>query len=145
MIARTWLLLTVAAFACSQQARHDDQAVKNTLEGIIDADNRGDINQVLSFYTENAVLVPPGRPEIAGTSNIRTNYENIFATSSLNLRIRTDSVVILDKNARAYGITYGQVTSIADGNVRDVNDSFVIELERSGDAWKITRLTWSPQ
>jgi len=138
-------LLTVVAFSCSQQTGTADEAVRQVMEGIIKADNESDIGRVLSFYDEDAVLVPPVGPVIAGASAIRSNYERIFNGSKLELAIQIDSLLISADTAAGYGLTVGRVTTLADGSVRQINDRYVMRLKRKDGMWKITRLMWNPQ
>ena len=60
----------------------------------LDADNHADIERVLSFYHDEAILMPPGRDEIRGIANIRRNYESIFTSSLLNLAPEEEEITL---------------------------------------------------
>ena len=89
-------LIVAMTFLCScadsSEAAKDD--VRAVASGILEADNHADIERVLSYYHNEAVLLPPGRDEIKGLENIRRNYENIFATSVLNLSPEEDEITV---------------------------------------------------
>src|SRR5262245_14838844 len=53
--------------------------VRAVATGIVDADNRRDIERVLAYYAADAVLMPPGEAPVAGRDAIRPRYEALFA------------------------------------------------------------------
>lgn len=136
------VFLTVTAFSCTRTEEAERQAVQDVVHGILIADNRADIDQVLSFYDKEAVLMPAGKPEIMGTQAIRDNYEKIFATSSLNLSAEILSIEISDQLAHCKGRTRGQITVKADSTKIEVNDTFLMTLVRKRGKWRIVRLMW---
>lgn len=134
-------ILLLCSCADSGQSTNDD--VRSVVSGILDADNHADIERVLSYYHDDAVLMPPGKDEITGIENIRRNYENIFATSVLNLRPEEDEMTVTSGIAIYKGRTMGQVVLKSDSSSRTVNDKFLMILRKKDGVWKISTLIWN--
>jgi len=87
--------------------------------------------------------MPPGKDEIRGVQNIRRNYENIFATSVLNLTPEEEEIT-LDRHFAVYkGRTKGQIVIKSDSSTRTINDKFVMILKKENGAWRISTLIWN--
>jgi ketosteroid isomerase-like protein len=138
-----FILLTVTTFSCTQLEDKEISAVRNVVEGIILADNRGDIDAVVAYYDSHATLMPPGKPEINGESAIRKNYEKIFSATSLHLRAKIESVDFENDLALCKGRTEGKVVSKMDSTSSEVDDKFLMVLTRKTGEWKIIYLMWS--
>jgi uncharacterized protein (TIGR02246 family) len=140
--AATWLVLFII-FGCTPTADHDQQAIRELIRNIIAADNKADIEAVISCYHPDASLLPPGKPPINGAEAIRKNYETIFSSSILELKIQEDEITLADDYAICTGLTRGQVLSKIDSTTRVVNDKFVMILQKRDQVWKIKSLFWN--
>ena len=116
---------------------------KETLDAIMKADNAGDIQKIISLYTSDAMLIPANKPNIIGKDAIRKNYENIFATSKLQLRGIVEEVLCADDLAVIRGNTIGTIILLKDNSRININDKFIMILKSEGMHWKIHRLMWS--
>ena len=87
-------LLFIILLGCTNVKDHDRQAVHDLVQDIIAADNRADIERVISCYHSDAILFPPGKQKIVGSDAIRKNYEAIFSSSVLTLSIEEDELTI---------------------------------------------------
>lgn len=137
-----WILLSLL-ISCTQGEKNEAELVRAVANGIIDADNRADLEDVLSYYHPDAMLLPPGKQEITGIAGIRKNYENIFASSALFLSLQAEEVTVRGDVAICRGRTQGKVMVRADSSQRNVNDKFVMILTKTGQGWKIKRLIWN--
>ena len=140
---KVYVLIAMIFWSCAESTEGAKDDVRAVVSGILDADNHADIEQVLSYYRDEAVLMPPGRDEIRGIANIRRNYENIFATSVLNLAPEEEEITITDGFAVYKGRTKGQVVIKSDSNTRAINDKFVMILKKDNGSWKISTLIWN--
>jgi len=134
-------MILLSSCADSRESTKDD--VRAVVSGILDADNHADIERVLSYYHDNAVLMPPGKDEIRGMQNIRRNYENIFATSVLSLAPEEEEITLERTFAVYKGRTKGQVVIKSDSSKRTINDKFVMILKKEHGAWRISTLIWN--
>jgi len=140
MIRYCYLLLFLAA--CGTPASTDEDDVRRQAEGIIAADNRADLDGVMRYYAENAILIPPGAPDIQGHVAIRAHYQKIFESSVPRLTITIDEISVSGTQAVCRGGTGGEVLIKGDSTVKIVNDKFLMVLEKTDD-WRITHLIWN--
>jgi ketosteroid isomerase-like protein len=136
------ILFSFLFFACKQIAS-EETVIRNTINDIIAADNRSDLEAVLSYYSSNATLMPPGKLSFSGKDRIRINYQGIFATTRLQLESNVEGVVINRFNAIAWGHNTGKAFSLKDSNVRVINDKYLMHLIKENGKWKIQRLIWN--
>jgi uncharacterized protein (TIGR02246 family) len=134
-------MIFLCSCADSREAAKED--IRAVASGILEADNHADIERVLSYYHNKAVLLPPGRDEITGMENIRRNYENIFATSVLNLSPEEGEITITGDIAVYKGRTKGQVLLKSDSSTRMIDDKFIMILKKDDGRWKIITLIWN--
>ncbi|MEW5917400.1 MAG: hypothetical protein AB1762_13400, partial [Gemmatimonadota bacterium] len=59
-------------------SRSAQQPLREVAEGIIAADNERAIDKVLSYYADDALLMPPNEPSVSGVAAIRPRYEALF-------------------------------------------------------------------
>ena len=114
-----------------------------TVHDIIKADNAGDIEKIVSLYTNDPVLMPAGKPNIIGKDAIRKNYETIFSTSKLDLHMLIVNEDQSGNIAVIRGITSGKIFNLKDSSSSEVNDKFLMSLKNINGSWKIHRLMWN--
>src|SRR5262245_15327047 len=134
------LLFIGSIFLMSCNEITEQDAIKNMIHDLIEADNRGDIVAVLSHYSNEAILMPPGKTSISGTENLKANYQNIFATTHLELETSVEGVEVNRFSALAWGHNIGKAISLRDSTVRQINDKYLIHLIKVTGEWKIERL-----
>ena len=138
-----FFITVILLWSCTESTESTKDDVRAVVSGILDADNHADIERVLSYYHDEAILMPPGKDEIKGLENIRHNYENIFATSVLNI-VPEEHEIILVKDLAVYkGRTKGKVVLKSDSTERMINDKFVMILKSENGTWKIKTLIWN--
>jgi len=137
-------LSSVAASAPGGPAPADLAAeVRAVAEGIIAADNARDLDRVLGYYAEDAVLMPPNEPPVQGKSAIRPRYESLFAQFDPAIESRIDEIRVDRDWAFVAGGNGGRLAPRDGGTPRLLNDAWVMVLRRSGaHDWKIARLIW---
>jgi len=148
-IVQRWLrslrivLLAVAPNGLRAQQPMASDAVRAVANGIIAADNARDIDRVMSFYADDAVLMPPNASPVTGHRAIRPRYETLFAAMSPAIVSTLDEVRVAGDWAFVRGKNTGVLRSRSGGETRALNDVFVMILQRQGDGqWKIARLIW---
>ena len=140
---KVYVLIAMIFWSCAESTERTKNDVRAVVSGILDADNHADIERVLSYYHDEAVLMPPGRDEIRGIASIRRNYEGIFASSVLNLAPEEEEITITDGFALYKGRTKGQVVIKSDSTTRAINDKFLMILKKDNGSWKISTLIWN--
>jgi uncharacterized protein (TIGR02246 family) len=137
------LLFIALLLACSEMTDSSLKDVRSVVDGILDADNHADIERVLSYYHQDAILMPPGKEEIKGKENIRKNYEDIFASSVLDLFPEEEEITISRDKAIYKGRTKGKIIIKSDSTERIINDKFIMILTKENDKWQIKTLIWN--
>lgn len=103
------------------------------------AEAANDIDAALDLMWEDAVMQPPGAPQIEGHEAIRALYESVTFESldpgPLTVRVSGDLGVVWSPR-----MTYTLVTP--DGPLTD-EAKFVAVWERRGDEWKALENTWN--
>jgi uncharacterized protein (TIGR02246 family) len=134
------LLLVFIIFSCEQK---EDSTPSKTLDEIIQADNAGDLEKVISNYTDDAILIPSGDVDIIGKNAIRENYRNIFLNSSMQLKSSANEIINARDLTIIRGNTTGKIISKKDSSATPVNDKFLMLMKKQSGKWKIYRLMWS--
>ncbi len=138
------LALVILIASCKGNTLNaDEQLLRSLLNTIIQADNRGDITTVLSCYSGEAVLMPPGKLPISGINAIEESYKNIFTNSIVHLESTIDEIKIFPSYAVITGINTGSVVMKNDSSSSAVNDKFMMLLEKEANTWKIRKLIWN--
>ncbi|HJQ97446.1 MAG TPA: nuclear transport factor 2 family protein [Candidatus Polarisedimenticolaceae bacterium] len=119
-------------------------AVRHVAEGIIAADNHGDLERVLSSYTKDAVLMPPGEGAIVGLDAIRPRYEKLFAGATLQIELRVDEAHAEGAVGYVRGRNGGRVTPKAGGQPLVLDDAFLMLLRCDAGTWRISHIIWHP-
>lgn len=130
--------------------QRDDVDVRRVVDGIIAAGNAGDLEAMLSFYAEDAILLPPNGDPIRGLAAIRQHYQELFQTSVLYIRAVSRETQVSGDWAFDRGTVDGQILPREDengkinGEPKTINDKYVMTLHREGGTgWRITRLIWN--
>lgn len=136
-------LFFLIAAGCSQPEENDIEAVQRVARGIIAADNQGDPARVINFYHPQAILSPPGKPAVIGLQAIRANYENIFSSTELHLEIEIQETRAEEHWAVVVGKNGGYRINKLDQSRTEIDDPFMMILEKWQGEWKIKRLLWN--
>lgn len=140
MIRLTIILALLILFSCTQ---NPSLTPAQTLDRIMQADSAGDLDQVISLYAEDAILIPSGRADIIGKNAIRENYRNIFATSIVQLKATANEIIETGDWTIIRGNTIGNIISKKDSSSVKADDKFLMMLKKQSGEWKIYRLMWS--
>jgi uncharacterized protein (TIGR02246 family) len=134
-----FLLLSVSAIALAS----DEGAIRQVIRDLVAADNARDLAMAVSLYTEDAVLLPPGLPPIAGKAAIRERYRGLYANALPNLNQQIDEVVVRKEWAYVRGRTSGQFPQGPNQPARNIDDKFIMILRHEKGDWIIARLMWN--
>lgn len=146
---RVWALVAAASLLASAPARGQVPAgasadgVRAVVEGIIAADNAGDLERVLGYYADDAMLLPPNEEPIRGKAAIRPRYEGLFQAFLPEIVGDIDELQVAGEWAFVRGRNRGRLTPRAGGEPRTLNDVYLMLLRRDeGGSWRIAHLIW---
>lgn len=129
--------------ANGRNAPTDDDGVGNVLAGIVAADNVGDLDGVVSFYAEDAILLPPNDVPVTGKAAIRSRYEEGFRSFRFDIAFSSDEIQLFGEWAFIRGTIRGKTIPKGASSSRILNDKFIMVLHHQENGWKIARLIWN--
>lgn len=142
-------LLAVSA-AQAQPPLHSasSQRQRSAIEGVIAnyerALNAGDVDAVVSLYTDDAVLMPPNAPDAVGIDAVRAAYIGIFNSIELNLAFDIAEVQCVSQEwAFLRSTSNGTLTVKANGAVIPSSNHELFVLQKVRGEWKIARYSFS--
>ena len=140
-------LVVVLLSSCSDGAKTGDPArdITKLVQDLMTADNAGDIDRVLAFYTDDAILMPPDGANVVGKTAIREHYKKAFGELKLAIASMIDETHASGDWAVVRGTVSGTMTQNDDGTTQPLHDKFMAIVTRdAAGAWRFSRLIWSP-
>lgn len=125
------------------EAERPSQSVATANQNFEDAFNAGDAAALADFYTEDAVVMPPGLARITGHPAIRELWQNFFDAGVTGMDLVSEELHF----AGPYAFDVGSFTLSAPdgkGGRLAVNGKYIViwRKERDGD-WRLYRDIWN--
>lgn len=117
--------------------------VRGSIAALIAADNRGDLDAVVSRYTVDAVLLGPSSPAVIGRMAIRDHYRGLFETYRFDVDFESEETRVAGDWAYDRGVTTGTLTPVDGSPVLTIHDRYLMILHRTGPDWQVARLMWN--
>ena len=89
-----------------------------------------DVDKVLSFWTEDAVVYPPGQPAVSGKEALRRYVTEGFAIPGFSIRWETSAFEVAASGDMAYGLGTNVLT------IDDAQGKAMTERGRSVTVWR---------
>lgn len=122
-------------------AQTDVEAIKKAHQDTLEPFNAGDLDTLMTFFTEEAVYMPPGMPVLHGKQAIRDFYAQ-FKTKVDSLS--TDEVIVAGDWAFERGSVSAAMTVSEGSEAVQVTGKFLDIWQRQPDgSWKIARVIWN--
>ena len=103
-----------------------------------------DIDRVLSFWSDDAIVFPPGSPALVGKPAIRQYVQKSFRTPGFGISWETTSVVLAGSHDLAYATGTNRVTFAGpDGKEIIVQGKAVTVWRREKAGWKCAIDIWN--
>jgi ketosteroid isomerase-like protein len=136
-------LLVLSALGADCGSRNAQQPLRDVAEGIVAADNARAIDKVLSYYADDALLMPPNEPSVSGLAAIRPRYEGLFRDFNPAIESHVEEVCVAGEHGYVLGHNGGWLRSRRSAGDRALDDMYMMLLARNArGAWKITHLIW---
>ena len=141
-------LALLAYFASSGLPNPRGNADKNDIQKLLNqlmaADNAGDVDQIMSFYADDAITMPPNDNIVIGKAAIAARYKAGFAKFKMEVSLSSDELEVCEDWAFNRGTTRGRLIWHDGSNPTPLRDKYLMILKRQpGNTWKIARLIWS--
>ena len=119
----------------------DVSGAKDASQKFATALSSADAATAASFFTEDAVALPPGRAEISGRPQIQQFLGNMTHAVK-NLKYTSESVTpISDTTAREIGSF--SFTTQRQGKSNDVTGKYLLIWTKAGSDWKVAADMWN--
>lgn len=143
-----WIMILVGLVTLCRSTGKDETdrlAVEQVLSALIEADNQGDLEQIMIYYSEDAVLMPPGGSVISGLEAIREHYEMLFSANRfIDLEAIPLEISVSNNLALIAGETAGKIQLKKDSSTQYIQGQFMMQFGKNDrDEWKIKRLIWN--
>ncbi len=139
------LLLWAGVTYSLEEWTDDQQAIVAANNGYIHAMLAGDLDALMTFYTDDATLLPPSAPPLIGKDAIRASWAEAFEKTVFDEAVSLfDEIIVLGDWAYGRGRYKGQIKA-ADGEFEAeerLNFSGLWHRESDG-SWKIARDMWN--
>lgn len=144
-IPRTaWCLLFACVAACRSVGTESAGGIRETVEGVIAADNARDLDAVMSCYAPDAEWLPPDEAAVVGHEALRARYAALFAAFQPKIALTIEEAWLLGDVAVVRGRARGRLVPNDGGDARMLDDKYLMLLRRDADdKWRIIRLMWN--
>jgi uncharacterized protein (TIGR02246 family) len=103
-----------------------------------------DVDRVLAYWADDAIVFPPGSPPVAGKAAIRDFVSRSFQTPGFSISWKTTTVAVSRSGDVAYTTGTNRVTFTApDGRQVAVDGKAVAVWRRKEGAWKCVIDIWN--
>lgn len=141
------LLLLFAAVSCASAGHPEDvrsRILRLDAEWSEAAQTR-DVDRIVSYWADDATVLPPGGPAIVGKAAIREFVAKSFENPSFRISWKTNDVVVSPDGNFAYGIGTNRVNVTApDGTPVTMDGKAVTIWRREADgSWKCVVDIWN--
>jgi uncharacterized protein (TIGR02246 family) len=123
-----------------QQARAaDEAAIRAASAAWSQAATAKDLDKAVSFYADDALVLPDKAPATRGNENIRKNWTPLLALPGPGLSWKTSSVEVARSGDIAYETgAYVFVTTDKKGKSTDTKGKYVVVWKKQNDgSWKV--------
>ncbi len=116
------------------------QAIVQVLGDLEQAELGGDVESLVSLFTDDMIVVRSDQPDVVGKDAWRSLMESVFAEETVTaIELRSENTMVLGDWALDWG-TYSETVAPAVGEPFEVSDDYVMILRREEGEWKIARL-----
>ena len=122
----------------------DVEAIKKITDDFNAAINAGDIDKLVSLYTDNVVRIPPNKPALIGKEANRSMFQEVLD----NFTVQNEGVNVDLKVSGDLAFVRGSWTSTFtpkdEGEPLKYNGSFVFVIQKQPEgSWKVICHIWS--
>ncbi len=99
--------------------------------------NAGDAGAVAACYTDDAALMPPGAPTMAGIDAVTAYWAGAIEAGLTDVTITPSSVDVQGESSITIGTVAGKMGDAA------LTGKYILTCRRTAAGWKVTRDIWN--
>jgi len=124
----------------------DEAAIRAASAAWSQAAAAKDLDKAVSFYADDAMILPEKAPALKGNENIRKNWAPLLALPGPGLSWQTSSLDVARSGELAYETgTYNFVTTDNEGKSTDNKGKYLVIWKKQSDgSWKVAVDTDNP-
>ena len=137
---RVLLVLAVlsSTLAFGKDASRDEQAIRALDAAWSQAAGAKDLDKTVSFYADDASMLPANAPIANGKDAIRAAWSQLMALPGFSLSFAPSKIVIAKAGDMAYEIgTYHLTLNDAQGKPAASVGKYVVNWQKRGGQWKV--------
>ena len=147
---RRYLALLISAAACAPPAFAQSAVaagIKQADKEWLQAVSAKDLERTVSFWTDDAVIQPPGQASVIGKEAIRSYVSAAFNQPGFSLSWQSEEPVVSKSGDMAYTLATNQFTfQDSQGKLVTVRGKGVVVWRRAPDGrWRGAVDTWNAQ
>jgi len=141
MIRIATVLLVLTVMSCNQQkvdTKAEGEKVMQLSKEWSQAASAGDVEKIVEYWADDAVVMSAGEPVLSGKQAIRKMVEESYKMPGFRISWQPQSVVVSESGDMAYLIENSQV-SFTDSTGKPVtihNKAVSIWRKQAGGSWK---------
>ena len=146
---KTNIFLALSLLSCIASAAADTKAIEQTLRDLDDqwstAAGAKDLEKTVSFYSADAIVMPPNAPAVTTKEAIRKVWQDLLGAPGLVIKWRTTKVEVATSGDLACLSGTYELT-MNDPSGRPINDQgkYVVVWEKQSDGkWKCGTDIWN--
>jgi len=126
-------LTIITVLGCSQHGvdtKAEGEKVMQTSREWAKVSATGDVEKILSYWADDAVVVMPGQPVLKGKKEIRQMVMGSFKIPGFKITWQPQSVQVSQSGDMAYMVEKGQVT------MNDSSGKIIVQHNNGVTVWK---------
>ncbi len=145
------LLMVISATACNTSRpvniADEENAVRSTDANWLEAVRAKDYERALTFWTHDAMVLPPNSPAIVGKGSIRKYVMGASTLPGFSITWTTGQVWVSGSGDLAYESATNAVTAAAPGGklVTETNRGIVVWKKQPDGSWKCAVDIWNAE
>jgi ketosteroid isomerase-like protein len=143
--AVTLLCCLMAACATAPRADRERELLQRDRDWAALASQGSDVERILAFWTDDAIVVPPGEPVVRGKSAIRAYIQRALATPGFQIRFQPAGASVSADGAMGYTTGENSVTFPGpDGRLMTIAGRYATIWRREqGEEWRCVVDIWN--
>jgi uncharacterized protein (TIGR02246 family) len=129
--------MPLLAVAQSPASSKDEAAIRKADREWSEAVERKDLDKTISFYADDAAVLPFNAPKAEGRENIRQLWSHLFQSPGFHLRFAPVKISVARSGDMAYEIGTFELTMNASNGTPAVSQGkYVVVWRNRNGAWK---------
>jgi uncharacterized protein (TIGR02246 family) len=138
------VIISFLAFGNNVNAQSKNKAsVEQIVLNYFDALNASDVNKVVSYFTNDGVLLAPSAPTATGTDQLKGTFQYVFDNFKYTLNVTVGEIIIEGNYAFVSSTSKGSF--VIKSTNQTVNDDFreTFIMQKVSGTWKIARYMYN--